>query len=185
MDPRTRLSGGEPEPAAVAQPFAPGWGQRRVEARTRCSHCGQRAPRFVRDRCAACYGYWHKHGHERPPELARRCFTGRLEAVESRPGLLAATEALACDLTPRRSDRPFCQSPARTATRCSRRGLFWLQGFGTIGCGAGRAGIYQNPLHRVWFPLLISTPLESGRRCERLDLPPGLNHKLRGRWEIR
>jgi hypothetical protein len=84
-----------------------------------------------------------------------------------------------CDLTPRRSDRPLCQSPARTAARCSRRGLFWLQGFGTIGCGAGRAGIYQNPLHRVWFPLLISIPLESGHRWERLDLPPGLNHKYK------
>jgi hypothetical protein len=82
MNPRTLPSGGERSPAAFAQPAAPQWGQRRAEACTRCSHCGQRAPRFVRDRCAACYGYWRKYGHERPPELARRCFTGRLEAVE-------------------------------------------------------------------------------------------------------
>ena len=65
---RTTLPRAEP-PALVAQPLV-------------CRTCGlppRNSPRLRRGRCDACYGYWYKHGQERPRRLWGRCFTGRMD----------------------------------------------------------------------------------------------------------
>ena len=64
---------------------APKWGRCRVEKQDYCSHCRQRHHRFVGGRCPACYTYWRTHGHERPPELIRRCYTHRRWLEEPGP----------------------------------------------------------------------------------------------------
>ena len=43
----------------------------------RCQTCHLASLRLKRGRCDACYAYWYRYGHERPPHLWGRSFTGR------------------------------------------------------------------------------------------------------------
>jgi hypothetical protein len=63
--------------AATLDALAEPGGRRFRYPGLRCRTCQHPTDQLKRGRCHACFGYWHKYGRERPPELWHRDFTGR------------------------------------------------------------------------------------------------------------